>query len=299
MFRVCPRNIFGPRWRGLHRLPTGLLCRQRLQSGACHLILPLSRLLSACCHGQLPLPTRLVLTSDNVLQACTKCPAGTSTLESRSSSQDECLAICMPGTYGIGGLEPCTPCASGTAASVPGALECLPCPAGHAPDAAATDCIPCAPGSFAAAAGTPACHVCPLHTFSATLGATSCEVCPVDAAKVATATQAGEALDSTPTLRTIAPGRTSAAECFVPCSPGEFSPQDGISSTESPCTPCQPGYYSPDFLSVECLPCMVRWPMPRNARPTVTGRMPCQTTHVTEQPLPPPPRAGWHISGQS
>jgi hypothetical protein len=205
----------------------------------------------------------------------------------------------MPGTYGIGGLEPCTPCASGTAASVPGALECLPCPAGHAPDAAATDCIPCAPGSFAAAAGTPACHVCPLHTFSATLGATSCEVCPVDAAKVATATQAGEALDSTPTLRTIAPGRTSAAECFVPCSPGEFSPQDGISSTESPCTPCQPGYYSPDFLSVECLPCMVRWPMPRNARPTVTGRMPCQTTHVTEPPPPPPARAGWHISGQS
>jgi len=162
--------------------------------------------------------------------------------------------VCQPGSVGVSGREPCTPCRPGTAQARAGQSDCVPCRPGTfarnegqracrpCPDGtrqlrqAATGCeaIPqrCAPGSFSAT-GLEPCLPCPAGRAQALAGSRGCIVCP-----------AGTTTDSPgePRCRPSAGALSDpVADAAVAAAPADC-PAGAYSLTGfQPCLPCPAG----------------------------------------------------------
>ncbi|XP_046361832.2 sushi, von Willebrand factor type A, EGF and pentraxin domain-containing protein 1-like isoform X2 [Haliotis rufescens] len=61
-------------------------------------------------------------------RTCLDCPANTSTLHQGAESAGQCQHVCLPGSYGQGGIEPCELCPFGSYQPLGGSTGCLLCP---------------------------------------------------------------------------------------------------------------------------------------------------------------------------
>ena len=134
---------------------------------------------------------------------CFDCPTINSTHFYRTvgdgaQSLNECLLVCLPGTYGANGLEPCKPCSPGSVApsadmaqcdicgkgtymNASGQTSCLPCPPGKGtagPNKTdILDCIPlCQPGQYSEEGVVP-CQQCAAGEYSSGYGQMQCLPC--------------------------------------------------------------------------------------------------------------------------
>ena len=198
---------------------------------------------------------------------CNQCPEADSTSPPGSTSADECLTTCSPGSFGpdggecelcepgkfkaVGGTSPCTETCPVNADSKPGstALTDCECNAGFTgPNGG--ECEACLAGSYKADKGPGACDECPKDTYSEATGAMSsdtCVACPED-----TSSGPGSPTVDFCVCKAGFIG-SDGGECEA-CPPGKYSTMPGADE----CSDCAAGTYSTIIGAVSsstCEPC--------------------------------------------
>lgn len=116
--------------------------------------------------------------------SCINCVAGKTTVGQRSTSRDDCVENCLPGTTFSAGS--CIPCAQNTDKQETGLVACTPCPDNTGSVAGSVACS-CGTGYYwqgpywsdGGWRGYPGeCKLCPLNTYKDYAGqATACDAC--------------------------------------------------------------------------------------------------------------------------
>ncbi|TRY75103.1 hypothetical protein TCAL_09357 [Tigriopus californicus] len=115
---------------------------------------------------------------------CLVCPGQRSTLSQGATSSQDCKAQCLPGTYSVDGLAPCTTCSFGRFQPLYAQNECLSCPEGFGTENRGSrlpqECLDlCTPGEVSETGLSP-CFPCPQGYFQPFPGQTGCIQCPKD-----------------------------------------------------------------------------------------------------------------------
>ncbi|XP_069128762.1 sushi, von Willebrand factor type A, EGF and pentraxin domain-containing protein 1-like [Argopecten irradians] len=113
---------------------------------------------------------------------CLVCPANTSTQGNFSKSEQECKALCLPGTFSADGLERCATCAVGTYQTLYGMTSCQPCPANQTTirrgSRQVSQCKDRCGAGHVSKNGLEPCYTCPRDTYQPDVGMDSCFRCP-------------------------------------------------------------------------------------------------------------------------
>jgi len=125
----------------------------------------------------------------------TRCPMGTTNMREGATSRAECLS-CPEGTFGFDTSRSCERCPKGTITATSGSSSCVKCDPGTYPNPAATaclacplgtynsgtweSCLPCQPGTFANVTGSASCRSCAPGTEQPAAGAAICNYCSSD-----------------------------------------------------------------------------------------------------------------------
>eukprot|EP00961_Rhodomonas_salina_P037329 501695-Rhodomonas_salina.1 len=163
--------------------------------------------------------------------SCTVCPPGSTTLDTTSTSYDECtcgdgFVVEDDGCLDIDECASLVPCASNaTCENTPGSFACN-CEPGYGNTAGGLACRVCEPGSYRGSYGTGECFLCAAGKFSNNYGQveqTDCLLCPENTTSLA-----------------------GSSSCD--CAPGFFF-------ENGKCVECPAGTYSAELGSLLCLSC--------------------------------------------
>ncbi|KAK3591334.1 hypothetical protein CHS0354_028441 [Potamilus streckersoni] len=217
--------------------------------------------------------------------SCISCPTGTTTNQVASSSQTQCIAICIAGFF-TSSPGNCQVCPIGTYQPLSGQTSCISCQSGtitlQTGSTSFTQCVAtCSSGYFRATSGN--CQACPIGTYqpnseqysciSCTNGTSTnqvasvsqtqcfaicatgffinalgnCQACPVGTYQPSSG-QSSCIACQTGTL-TLQTGSTSSTQCVATCSPGFFR------STNNTCQACPGGTYQPNSEQSSCISC--------------------------------------------
>lgn len=115
---------------------------------------------------------------------CLVCPGQRSTLIQGATSSQDCKAQCLPGTYSVDGLAPCTTCSFGRFQPLYAQYECLSCPEGFGTENRGSrlpqDCLDLCTLGEVSETGLSPCFPCPKGYFQPFPGQTGCIQCPKD-----------------------------------------------------------------------------------------------------------------------
>ncbi|XP_041364067.1 uncharacterized protein LOC121379488 [Gigantopelta aegis] len=174
-------------------------------------------------------------------RTCQPCPAGYVTLQTGSTSINDCsIRICSAGYKVIdiaGGGKDCEACQRGEYQPLQHQPSCLPCPAGHTtPTTASTSNSQCqkfCQSGEELVSGN--CVVCQRGYYRDITEGTflPCKPCPSE-------------------FITKQTGSKSLADCTVKnCSAGTY-----LDEQSNTCVPCSVGFYQPDSWQTECVQCL-------------------------------------------
>ncbi|KAH8027868.1 hypothetical protein HPB51_011036 [Rhipicephalus microplus] len=129
-----------------------------------------------------PCPTGTYQDQDGAV-TCKPCSEGAVTIDSKSTSAQDCQAPCPPGTFSRNGLGTCRACPPGTYQDQYQQVQCKICPAGSSNNAYGsaqiTDCKKyCEPGTYSESGMEP-CTPCERGFYQEMRGRKSCVECPV------------------------------------------------------------------------------------------------------------------------